>query len=176
MKKNSGFTMVELLVVLVIIGILAAVSTPIFMQNTRKARASEAVATMGLIRQALREHNINNNTYLEVDEGDLKNAPDDADPGLSIELGTVQYFSNDAFTVTTTGLTTANFPNFSNPAPQNFIIEIDGSKSEKCNPPPATEPEDCGIKQTDVDDYRLQMDNSGRVYISYDAGTNWNAY
>ena len=62
----KGFTMIELLVVLVIIAILAAVATPLFLANTKRAKASEAVATMGLIRQAQRDYKTNNNTYFDV--------------------------------------------------------------------------------------------------------------
>ena len=59
MKNKQGFTMVELLVVLVIVAILAAVATPIYLANVKRSRASEAVATMALIRQSLRDYQIN---------------------------------------------------------------------------------------------------------------------
>jgi len=41
MKKSKGFTLVELMVVIVIIGILAALAIPRFMQATNKSKATE---------------------------------------------------------------------------------------------------------------------------------------
>ena len=41
-KKNTGFTLIELMIVVVIIGILAALAIPRFMRSTTKAKQSEA--------------------------------------------------------------------------------------------------------------------------------------
>ena len=178
--KQSGFTMVELLVVLVIIGILAAVATPIFLGNTQKAKASEAVATMSLIRQAQRDFFINNNNYITSASDISKTLPN----GFNIDTGMTQYFGNDAFKVVqaSSGESKAPFTqndgsgnNPTAPAAQDFVIIADGGKSNSCAST-ATSADNCAIKQGDVKEFLLEMDNSGRTYVSYDGGTNWQKY
>lgn len=41
-KREAGFTLIELMIVVVIIGILAALAIPRFMRSTTKAKQSEA--------------------------------------------------------------------------------------------------------------------------------------
>ncbi len=65
-KKQAGFSLVELMIVLVIIGILAAVGVPIYTSNMNKARQAEADATLGTIRTDLRVYYAENNSTYPV--------------------------------------------------------------------------------------------------------------
>ncbi|MCA9394144.1 MAG: type II secretion system protein [Candidatus Omnitrophica bacterium] len=178
--KQSGFTMVELLVVLVIIGILAAVATPIFLGNTQKAKASEAVATMSLIRQAQRDYFINNNQYLTSIQDISSTAP----AGFDIDTGMTQYFGNSAFRVVNVNQASAPFTQLvgegqnqqaSAPSAQDYVIVANGANSNQCAAA-ATNGDNCALRQTDVNAFRLEMDNSGRTFVSYDAGASWQRY
>ncbi|MCR6556277.1 prepilin-type N-terminal cleavage/methylation domain-containing protein, partial [Aeromonas sp. CPF2-S1] len=47
MKRQSGFTLIELMIVVAIVAILAAIALPAYQDYTRRARASEVVAATG---------------------------------------------------------------------------------------------------------------------------------
>ena len=198
MLNKKGFTMVELLVVLVIIAILAAVATPIYLANTQRAKVSEAVATISLIRQVEREYNTSKTGYFDVVAGNIMNpAPDSAiadgtptpaTAGAAVQIGPAQYFPAVSYTVnagtniatapaSTTNYTTAHAL-FTNPVAQNYVIYVDGSQNTGVDCTIAS-PTNCGLNQAQVTNFRLAMDDTGRTFVCYGTcGTaaNWTAY
>ena len=62
-KAEKGFTLVELMIVVVIVGILAGVSIPMYGRSAKRARTSEAVGALGSIRSAMRIYYSEHRTY-----------------------------------------------------------------------------------------------------------------
>ena len=60
MKKRCGFTLVELMVVILIVSVLAAVSVPMMRGKIDEAKWAEANATAGTIRRAHRLYFLEN--------------------------------------------------------------------------------------------------------------------
>ena len=52
-NRKKGFTMVELMAVVIIVGVLAAAAVPVYRANIRRAIKTEAIATLGAIRSAM---------------------------------------------------------------------------------------------------------------------------
>ena len=63
MKSSKGFTLVELMVVIVIIGILAAIAIPVYKNYTNKAKLSEAVTIVHNYSTSAKAWFANNGNY-----------------------------------------------------------------------------------------------------------------
>ena len=64
MHNRKGFTLIELMIVVVIIGILAALAIPRFMQATTKSKQSEAKQLLKQIYTMERAYRQEYNTYI----------------------------------------------------------------------------------------------------------------
>jgi len=62
-KKMKGFTLIELMIVVVIVGILAAVAYPSYQDSVRKSRRADAQGVLMGLAGAMERHYTNNNTY-----------------------------------------------------------------------------------------------------------------
>jgi len=75
MKKQQGFTLIELMIVVAIIGILAAIAIPAYQDYTIRAQVSEGLNLAGGAKAAVSEYTMDRGSY-----------PDDnAMAGLSAE-------------------------------------------------------------------------------------------
>ncbi len=68
-KAEQGFTLLEIIVVVVIIGILAAIVAPKFMGRTEQARKTQAAVQMRNFETALKLYKVDNHVYPTTDQG-----------------------------------------------------------------------------------------------------------
>jgi general secretion pathway protein G len=68
-KQQSGFTLIEIMVVVVILGILASVVVPRIMDNPDKARVAKAKQDIRALESALDVYRLDNFSYPTTDEG-----------------------------------------------------------------------------------------------------------
>lgn len=52
LRRHAGFTLIELMIAVVVVGILAAVALPSYMDSVRKGRRSDAAASINTVLQA----------------------------------------------------------------------------------------------------------------------------
>lgn len=67
MKKTQGFTLIELMIVVAIIGILAAIAYPSYQEHVRKTKRTDAQADMIELASRLQRYKIANFTFLKAD-------------------------------------------------------------------------------------------------------------
>jgi prepilin-type N-terminal cleavage/methylation domain-containing protein len=70
-QKRAGFTLVELMVVAIIVGILAAVAIPLMSGNRRRAMSTEAETALGSIRSSLRTLMAETGAYNRKSDGNV---------------------------------------------------------------------------------------------------------
>lgn len=65
-KNRKGFTLVELAVVIVIIGVLAAFGVPRFLKSVERSKAAEAFSYLAAVRSAQERIQARNGTYADT--------------------------------------------------------------------------------------------------------------
>jgi general secretion pathway protein G len=71
-RTQRGFTLIEIMVVVIIIGLLAAVVVPKFLGNVDKARVAKAKQDIQALETALTMYKLDNFNFPTTDQGGLK--------------------------------------------------------------------------------------------------------
>lgn len=100
--KGRGFTLIEVMIVVAIIGILSAIAVPLYSQYVQNARRAEARAMLMENTQYMQRFYTQNGSYAKT--------LDNKTPVLPITSSTFYNFSNDASNLSTTTYTLQAVP------------------------------------------------------------------
>ncbi len=115
-QKSKGFTLVEILIVVVILGILAAIVIPQFTNASETAKASSLISQLQTIRSQLELYQVQHNgTYPDIGTNwdrltqttDVNGATSGSDFGPYLQKGPINPFLNTADVNQVTGVSTA---------------------------------------------------------------------
>ena len=97
MNNQRGFTLVELMITIVIVGVLATVAIPLYQANVKRSKGTEADASMGSIRTSLRVYYSENTAYpIRATYGPVHTMSDSIDIDSTDLVG--KYFPAPAYT------------------------------------------------------------------------------
>ncbi len=92
--KPRGFTLIELMIAVAIVGILAAIAYPSFTESVRRSKRTDAQGALSGLAQALERYYANNGTYCGAAGGTIADCPVGAPTVYSIKVpvdGTAYY-------------------------------------------------------------------------------------
>ena len=134
--KKTGFTLIELMVVILIVGILAAASIPLMRGRIDSAKWSEANAIAGTVRSAVRVAFAENSDKSTL-TGTLSTGTLQARLGFNAADLTGTYFAPGDFTVDTVSddgvaeITVTSDGTGKKPAAGSYVLKTNGDWAKK---------------------------------------------
>lgn len=135
-KRNHGFTLLEIMIVVAIVGILAAIVLPSYQEQVRKSNRSAAQQFMLDVATKQQQILMDRRSYVAVANGNFGNKPSDSSPGVGIPQPPA---TSGKYTFAVTVVNTATPPTFTITATAvggqavdgNLTLDQSGTKTGK---------------------------------------------
>ena len=118
-RNNSGFTLLEIIIVVIIIGVLASLALPRLFSTVEFSRSTEAMAAIGAVRSSIERCLIKSGSG---NYADCQNFSDEANKDLDIENPENNAGSHFGYDITPNGTT-----GYTITATRNTLASGDGS-------------------------------------------------
>jgi type IV pilus assembly protein PilE len=105
MRRHAGFTLIEVMIVVAIIGILAAIGYPSYTDYIRRGKIAEAISTLADTRTKMEQFFLDNRTYVGADAGSMPCNGSALNAGKKYFNFACSNLGAGTYTVTATGLT-----------------------------------------------------------------------
>jgi len=134
MKRKKGFTLIEILIVVIILAVLAAMILPRFLGQTENAFIAEAQQQLGVLRRAeISAVDMSGAATLAIAQGDLAAAGGIPRLGLGQVAATNWQYTCTAFTAAGVGSCTAT--RVGGPNNQAGTVTLDDAGNFTCGAP-----------------------------------------
>jgi len=88
MKNARGFTLIELMIAVAIIGILATVAYPAYTDSVTKSKRADAISSLLVTAGRMEEYYMNNDTYAVADVATLMGSDQSPDGYYTLSFAT----------------------------------------------------------------------------------------
>ncbi|MCK5727743.1 MAG: type IV pilin protein [Methylococcales bacterium] len=129
-KKQNGFTLIELIIVVAIIGILSAIAYPSYQEHIKTSRRVDATAALMGLMNAMERHFTETSSYQKA----AKNNADTGKPAIFSETspldGKTAYYDLTIHKATRTTYTLRATPISTSAQKNNGFLEINHTQSK----------------------------------------------